>query len=171
MNSFPGALDFECTVVSPDEKNARNTPRMKTEAQFNPVSFSMIFISKDGKVVHKVYRASQDHCMKYFFKEIDKAQRKLEPLLQRFPKHNLSPAEVRRRKEAASVCYLCNQPFPFSLEEDREIYVKNARRGAAGRKEKKKKEGPGPKEHDESEATLRKRVGQTRVIDHSVRST
>ena len=168
-----GALDFECSVAPVNDKDSseKNTLKQKLEAEFRPVSFCLVFSSKKGKVLYKKYYASDTRCLKQLLKSLDSAERHLAPMMQRYPRHNLPAAEARRLKEEAKECYLCQKPFPFSLEEDLAIQRANASSrsvdadgtlhyGVGGNKEA---EGGG----QQTKGQLRKKLGQTRVHDHS----
>ena len=125
-----GAFDFE-TRMSSEMSGKSSTESIILEEQMIASVFSIIFSDRTGKILFERTYGSDTDCLSSFFDALFDAKQVLLPLLERYPRHNLSPEEAAREKEAAKMCYLCGEAFPFDTCAEKEIFAQcTAKKGA-----------------------------------------
>ena len=145
-----GAFDFE-TKMTRDMSGFQSSESNKLEEQMEAVTFSMAFVDVKGNLLFHRTHSSDTDCLPAFFDALYDAKQKLLPLLNRYPTHGLSSEECYEMKKKADKCYICNGPFPFSLEEEKEIVrlCSKKKRGREG--SSSEEEGTDSSEEEEEE--------------------
>ena len=115
-----GAFDFE-TSMNQDIGNFKSTESNRLEEEMKAVTFSMAFVNSEGKILFQRTHSDDKDCLSSFFDALYDAKQTLLPLLNKYPFHSFSPSENEELKRKAANCYLCDEPFPFTLEEEKEI--------------------------------------------------
>ena len=110
--NFVGFADFESSHIRQTPTPTSENSKTKILAEQKPVSFCIIFVDKYNKVVYKKtqYNDNPDELISLFFKALNQAHTKLEELSEQ---HNvfMETPEMRKLKEQATHCGLCNIPF------------------------------------------------------------
>lgn len=115
---FFGILDFESREKTP-YSGKKNTATMDVIKELEPISYSLIFVDRDNKIVFHRSEASDTECEKLFMNAVEEASTFLDSKLSTdIPYGKPSDPRIRQMKREASSCFLCYKPFRYTEREE-----------------------------------------------------
>ena len=103
-----GAFDFESRMDKGDPFNA--TGSSFEVHKHKPVSYSLVFVDFNGRVLFSKTEADDVRCLELFMKSLHEFGERFAPLLQNISEMQLSEEEERAFQEAVA-CHMCQGEF------------------------------------------------------------
>ena len=103
-----GAVDFEACMSPCDENRGDSTELLM---QQTPMTYSLCFVNKHGKVVFSRTESDGDNCMPLFYQALKDAEEVINRALSLVAPMIQTP-EVNRRWKTDENCHICMKPLP-----------------------------------------------------------
>ena len=117
---FYGCLDFETREI-PSKGLRRDTKTMSVVKELEAVSFSLVIIDRNNKILYNRAEKSQENCLRQLIDALYEAEALIKMQAKFNTPHNMSERTMTLKKKAAQKCWICDGTFPYSLEEEKKL--------------------------------------------------
>jgi hypothetical protein len=117
LSPIIAVADFECKM-SPSSRN--DTLGQSFINEQLPVSYSLLLLDYDGKIIFNRTEGHETDIMDLFFDALEDADQIITERLKTIVKMEINSVEARKLRKDAKVCHICNEDFDDSLPDEEE---------------------------------------------------